>query len=127
MRVAALYDIHANLPALEAALAEVREARVDRIVVGGDVLPGQMPRETLARLLALDIPVKVIVGNGDLAVLAQIGVTDPNDVTYLGTTSGAPLPEPIERCCGGRRSRFILTTIACCATGLQLSVSRLTG
>jgi predicted phosphodiesterase len=94
MRVAALYDIHANLPALDAALANVREARVDRIVIGGDVLPGPMPRETLDRLLALDIPVQFIHGNGELAVLAQIGVTDPNAVTYWGTTSGAPLPEP---------------------------------
>ena len=47
-RVAALYDIHGNLPALDAVLAEVRAAGVDRIVVGGDVLPGPMPRETLA-------------------------------------------------------------------------------
>jgi hypothetical protein len=34
-RVAALYDIHGNLPALEAVLEEVRGARVDRVVVGG--------------------------------------------------------------------------------------------
>ena len=37
MRVAALYDIHANLPALEAVLEDVREAGVDQVVVGGDV------------------------------------------------------------------------------------------
>jgi len=37
MRVAVLYDIHGNLPALEAALEEVHQARVDQIVVGGDV------------------------------------------------------------------------------------------
>lgn len=43
--VAALYDIHGNLPALEAVLAEVRAAGVARIVVGGDVLPEPMPRE----------------------------------------------------------------------------------
>jgi len=47
MRVAALYDIHANLPALEAVLPEIREAGVDQVVVGGDVVPGPMPRETL--------------------------------------------------------------------------------
>lgn len=52
MRVAALYDIHGNLPALEAVLREVRSAGVDRIVVGGDVIPGPMPRETLACLRA---------------------------------------------------------------------------
>jgi Icc-related predicted phosphoesterase len=51
MRVAALYDIHANLPALEAVLDEIVRERVDLVVVGGDVLPGPMPRETLARLL----------------------------------------------------------------------------
>ena len=58
MRVAVLNDIHGNLPALEAVLAEVRAAAVDRIVVGGDVLPGPMPRETMDCLLALDQPVE---------------------------------------------------------------------
>jgi Icc-related predicted phosphoesterase len=40
MRVAALYDIHGNLPALEAVLEDIRGADVDQIVVGGDVVPG---------------------------------------------------------------------------------------
>lgn len=39
MRVAAIYDIHGNLPALEAALKDTRQAKVDHLVVGGDVLP----------------------------------------------------------------------------------------
>ncbi len=43
MRVAALYDIHGNLPALEAVLQDIRQANVDQIVVGGDVVPGPMP------------------------------------------------------------------------------------
>lgn len=72
MRVAALYDIHGNLPALEAVLEEIRRAAVDRIVVGGDVLPGPLPRETLAFLLGLDLPVQFIQGNGDRAVLEQM-------------------------------------------------------
>src|SRR6476620_7962413 len=50
VRVAALYDIHGNLPALDAVLDEVRAADVDQIVVGGDVIPGPMVRETLDRL-----------------------------------------------------------------------------
>jgi predicted phosphodiesterase len=66
--IAALYDIHGNLPALEAVLDEVRRIGVDRIVVGGDVVPGPMPRETLARLLELDIPAQFILGNGDRVV-----------------------------------------------------------
>jgi len=70
MRVAAIYDIHANLPALEAVLRDIRRAGVDHIVVGGDVFPGPMPRETIACLLALDIPVHFIQGNGDREVLA---------------------------------------------------------
>ena len=95
MRIAALYDIHANLPALEAVLEDVRHAGVDQVVIGGDVVPGPMPCETLALLLSLDMPVQFIHGNGELAVLAQIGVTDPDAVTYWGTTSGEPLPEPL--------------------------------
>jgi Icc-related predicted phosphoesterase len=35
MRVAALYDIHGNLPALEAVLQDIRQAKVDFIVIGG--------------------------------------------------------------------------------------------
>jgi putative phosphoesterase len=72
MKVAAIYDIHANLPALEAVLQEVRQAKVDRILVGGDVVPGAMPRETLTCLLDLDIPVQFILGNGEVAVLEQM-------------------------------------------------------
>ena len=72
MRVAAIYDIHANLPALEAVVDEIRQAGVEHVVIGGDVLPGPMPRETLARLLDLDIPVQFIHGNGDRVVLAQM-------------------------------------------------------
>jgi predicted phosphodiesterase len=80
MRVAAIYDIHGNLPALEAVLEEIRQAEVDRIVVGGDVVPGPMPRETLSCLLALDIPIQFIQGNGEVAVLAEMADTDPAGV-----------------------------------------------
>jgi putative phosphoesterase len=73
MRIAALYDIHGNLPALEAVLRDVRDAGVDHIVVGGDVLPGPMPRESLACLDALDLPVQFIRGNGDREVIAPTG------------------------------------------------------
>jgi predicted phosphodiesterase len=90
MRVAALYDSHANPPALEAVLADVREARVDVMVLEGDVIPGPIPRQALALLLGQDIPPQCIHGNGDLAVLAQIGAVDPSAVTSWRTTSGEP-------------------------------------
>lgn len=96
MRVAALYDIHGNLPALEAVLEEVASARVDMIVVGGDVVPGPMPRECLERLLALATPVQFIHGNCERAVLAQMAAPDPASVTYWGTVTGRPLPEPLQ-------------------------------
>jgi len=80
MRVAAIYDVHGNLPALEAVLDDVRSAAVDHVVVGGDVFPGPMPREALARLRDLDIPVQFIRGNGDRVVLAQMGGTEPSEV-----------------------------------------------
>jgi predicted phosphodiesterase len=96
MRIAALYDIHANVPALEAVLAELRGEHVDEIVVGGDVLPGPMPGETLALLSSLQVPVRSIHGNGELAVLAHIDAADPSSVTYWGTTSGNPPPESVK-------------------------------
>ena len=80
MRVAAIYDIHGNLPALDAVLGDIREAKVDHVVVGGDVLPGPMPRETLARLLELDIPVQFIVGNGDRVVREQMAGRESSEV-----------------------------------------------
>jgi len=70
MRIAALYDVHGNLPALEAVLRDVRDAGVDTVVSGGDVIPGPMPREVVASLLNLDIPVHFIQGNADREVLA---------------------------------------------------------
>jgi predicted phosphodiesterase len=54
VRVAALYDIHGNLPALEAVLAEVDSEGVQRIVVGGDVLWGPFQSECLDALRRRD-------------------------------------------------------------------------
>lgn len=69
--VAALYDIHGNLAALEAVLAEVPEDA--RIVVGGDVVAGgERPAETLERLRALGDRVGWIRGNADREL-------DPNE------------------------------------------------
>jgi putative phosphoesterase len=81
-RIAALYDIHGNLPAVEAVLEEIRREDVDQIVVGGDVFPGPMAQEVLDCLLALEIPVQFIQGNGDREVICwrrgkETGVPEP--------------------------------------------------
>ncbi len=54
MRVAALYDVHGMVHALEAVLADVARERVDAIVFGGDVFDGPFPRETLEVVRGLD-------------------------------------------------------------------------
>lgn len=67
MRVAVLNDIHGNLPALDAVLAEVD--RADAIVVGGDLVWGPMPAETLDRLVALGDRARFVMGNADRDVV----------------------------------------------------------
>ena len=64
-RVAALYDVHGNLPALDAVLAEVERADPDLIVVGGDLAAGPMPVESIERVLAVGRPVRAVRGNAD--------------------------------------------------------------
>ena len=46
-------------------LDELDRKRVDLVVVGGDVLPGPMPCETLDRLRQLSLPTLLISGNGE--------------------------------------------------------------
>ncbi len=70
-KLAALYDIHGNLPALSAVLAELDEVQPDLIVVGGDVVSGPLPEQTLARLDQLDGRVRWIRGNGDREVVSS--------------------------------------------------------
>jgi putative phosphoesterase len=88
-KVAALYDIHGNLPALEAALAAADAAGAETLVVGGDVVLGPMPRETLDRLRALGPRVRYVRGNCDRLVV------DAFD-GRLGTSLPAAIREPIE-------------------------------
>ena len=66
-RVAALSDIHGNLPALAAVLADVEREGVDAIVVPGDTISGPWPVETFD--LVRDIGAEVVMGNADRLVL----------------------------------------------------------
>jgi len=106
MRVAALYDIHGNLPALDAVLAELPE--VDAIVIGGDVLPGPLARETLDRIASLD-NVHYVMGNGDRAAIEEFPEVAgwPDTVTLDVDGLG-----PVRFCHGSPRSDTeIITTL----------------
>jgi predicted phosphodiesterase len=78
VRVAALYDVHGNLPALEAVLAEVEREEVDLIVSGGDVVAGPFPREALELLLGLGDRVRFVRGNGDRMILELEDGAEPD-------------------------------------------------
>ena len=74
--IAILSDIHANLPALEAVLADMRvtNAKWNAIWLTGDYLGGMPhPCETMDRLMALSddwhVPVSIVLGNHDQTIL----------------------------------------------------------
>jgi predicted phosphodiesterase len=86
VKIAALYDIHGNLPALNAVLEELKEIQPDLIVIGGDILSGPMPGQTLERLFQLGNQVRFIRGNADReVVLAFDGL--PFHRRYMPTIS----------------------------------------
>ena len=65
--VAVITDIHANLPALEAALARIEELGVERVYCGGDLVGyGPHPNEVCALIAERAIP--TIYGNYDYAI-----------------------------------------------------------
>ena len=111
MRIAAISDIHANLVALDAVLADIERHGVDITVNLGDILSGPLwPRETAERLRALTLP--TLRGNHERQLLTlprdRMGATDrfaadmlsPLDFDWLRS-----LPETLQigevHCCHG--------------------------
>jgi predicted phosphodiesterase len=101
VRVAALYDVHGNMPALSAVLAETDGLGIDAIVVGGDVASGPMPVETLDALR--ERGAQFVRGNADRVldlrgadeseawVRARRWVADRLGEERLGFLAGLPL------------------------------------
>jgi predicted phosphodiesterase len=67
--VAVLCDIHGNLPALDAVLAELAADPPEAVVIGGDIVAGPQPREVLERIDALPWPLLGVRGNADRCVV----------------------------------------------------------
>jgi predicted phosphodiesterase len=94
VRIAALSDIHGNLQALDAVLADLARRSVDLTVNLGDLLSGGLqPRETAERLLPLGLP--TVRGNHERQVIStspgEMGQSDrlayetmlPHHVTWF--------------------------------------------
>jgi putative phosphoesterase len=73
--IAVLCDIHGNLPALHAVLAEVEKVGVDLVVFGGDVAAGPMPVKTIEVLAAYSAPARFVRGNADRLMVGSFDVT----------------------------------------------------
>jgi predicted phosphodiesterase len=78
MRVAALYDIHGNLQALDAVLVDVRREAPDVVLIGGDCVLGPQPEGCLARIRDLGSRGRLIRGNTDREVAAPVQVDAPS-------------------------------------------------
>lgn len=73
MRIAFLADIHANLQALEAVLADARAQEVNHVICLGDIVGyGPQPAETLTRVR--EVASSVIMGNHDAAAAGDFDV-----------------------------------------------------
>jgi predicted phosphodiesterase len=93
VNVLALYDIHGNVDALEAVLADPRAADPDAVLVGGDAVPGPFCRATLARLEALGVPVHWVRGNGEREVAAAVGGPEPAPDDWAARTAAITAAE----------------------------------
>jgi predicted phosphodiesterase len=133
--VAALYDVHGNLPALDAVLAEVPDDAM--ILAGGDIVSGPQPAETLARLRELGDRARFIRGNADREVVERSGehgapwVRDRLDheaLTFLGSLDHTVVLDvgglgPTLFCHGSPRSDDELVTAVTSADRLGVLVA----
>jgi len=103
VNVLALYDIHGNVDALEAVLADPRAAGPDAVVVGGDAVPGPFCRATLDRLERLAAPVHWVRGNGEREVAEAVGGEAPpreDQARWTAAVTAAELGDEAARALG---------------------------
>jgi putative phosphoesterase len=97
MRVAALYDVHGNLPALEAVLGDPRCRDADVVVCGGDLVAGPLPAHCLDRLEDLGDRVRFLTGNCDREVASPTGEEEWHVGRWSAERLGAERLERVRR------------------------------
>jgi predicted phosphodiesterase len=93
VKVLALYDIHGNVHALEAVLADSRAADPDAVVIGGDAVPGPFAGAALDRLASLSVPVEWVRSNGEREVAAAVGAPEPEPGDWAAITGAITAAE----------------------------------
>jgi predicted phosphodiesterase len=68
-RIAVISDVHGNVPAFKACLADVANADVEGVAILGDLTWGPQPLEVLALVDALTVPVWGVRGNAERAII----------------------------------------------------------
>ena len=89
-RVAVLADIHGNLPALDAVLAEPEVAAADRVVLLGDIALGPLPGPTLDRLAGLGERAVWVHGNCEREMVTAYDggqIPDPNGASAAASAA----------------------------------------
>ncbi len=90
MRIGVISDIHGNLEALEAALADLERRGADTILVAGDLIgDGPDPERVVALLRARKFP--AIRGNVDVKVLATAALPEAEQAALLDRKKKADL------------------------------------
>lgn len=74
MATAVISDVHGNLPALQAVLADIAAEGFDSIVSAGDLASGPLPAECIELLASSTIDVDYVMGNTDRGVIAAFDV-----------------------------------------------------
>lgn len=93
MNVLALYDVHGNVDALEAVLADPRAAGPDVVLVGGDAVPGPFAAAVHDRLEGA----RWVRGNGEREVAAAVGAPAPPPDDLAAVTAAITAGELGER------------------------------
>lgn len=92
MKLAIISDIHGNLSALEAALADIEAVGANQIICLGDVASfGPQPQETLRRMQTLGC--QMVMGNADAEMLGTTDDTLPPHFTDIIRWCSAQLDE----------------------------------